>query len=180
MIKTNEVATNAKLKECKCCGETKILKEFNKDARNLDGFEGVCKECRRLRRVERKCELERERFNNLPFGDQVNEFMNDCDFSKQEAEEVLLGSGAPKLLDEQAPIERTVFECSYCGKLYKTERGATNHGKKCFKNPDAWDQIDFINGVFVIERINKSGDRWIAHWSTEDGFLSFEKIKRAS
>lgn len=33
-------------------------------------------------------------------------------------------------------ISKQMFECEYCGKLYKTEKGVAKHEEKCTKNPN--------------------------------------------
>ncbi|WP_289055184.1 hypothetical protein [Carboxylicivirga marina] len=163
------------MKACNTCGRAKGLNEFNRDARNKDGFEGICKECRSSQRQARKRVLDGVRFDALTNEEKITEMMVECDFSQTQAENLVL-SGSPSLLPPHEPRERSVFECPHCGKLYKTKVGINNHMKTCFKNPDAWQIVSVKDEVFELERTTKHDVIWKAYWSVENGFLSFDKI----
>lgn len=54
-----------KYKTCSCCGETKLIKHFNKHSKKNGKivYVNTCSECRRKKRKERKIKNEKERYN---------------------------------------------------------------------------------------------------------------------
>lgn len=72
-----------------------------------------------------------------------------------------------KLLKEQYNRDHP-WHCEYCAKRYKTERGAVQHERKCWKNPTAQ---QFISGEFIPLQVRDGkahGWSRVAGWQGEE------------